>query len=97
MLEPQQQMPECNLESLWAQRGTLTLHPDVALLSLTSSSYPARPIFQKSHLPPLGLYPEPERAAVLMEVFLPSQWEKCPGIQFSSSVQVYLPFAFQRC
>lgn len=55
MLEPQQQMPECNLESLWAQRGTLTLHPDVALLSLTSSSYPARPIFQKSPFPSSGI------------------------------------------
>lgn len=51
----------------------------------------------KPHLPPPGLYPEPERAAVLMEVFLPSQWEKCPWIQFSSSVQEYLPLAFQRC
>lgn len=51
MLEPQQQMSECNPESLWAQRGTRTLHPDVALVSLTSSSHSARPIFQKPPFP----------------------------------------------
>lgn len=108
MLEPQQQMSECNPESLWAQRG-----PDLAprrcisfsdlFLPFCKAHFSEAPFSKfsnkgpKPHLPPPGLYPEPERAAVLIEVFLPSQWEKCPWIQFSPSVQVYLPLAFQRC